>query len=66
MNATGCQMLRHAVHSRWVGDLLCQYCDTCAHLFVPPGSAPAPAVPSGRNPARSRRPRAVLSPLGGG
>ncbi len=68
MNATGCALLRHAVRTRWIGDLLAAYCHTCGHLFVPPAprSEQASADPSGSNPARPRRPEAVLSPLGGG
>jgi len=70
MNVAACQLLRHTVHTRWVGDLLCQFCDTCSHLFVPappvPSDAQTPGVPSARNAAHRWRPEAVLSPLGGG
>jgi len=60
-----------AIHGHdyfWRFALRLRMCSRCLRLDVPPapGSAPEPPVPSGRNPARSRRPRAVLSPLGGG
>ena len=41
MSVLACVLLRHAIHPRWVGDLLCAYCDTCRCLWVP---EPTPAA----------------------
>ena len=65
MNAT-CAIHGHDYFWRFA--LRMRMCARCLHLDVPPTprSAQASGDPSAGNPARSRRPRAVLSPLGGG
>lgn len=50
MTVEACRVLHpYALHNRWVGDLLCQFCDLCSHLFVPeaPTGTPASPVPVG-------------------